>query len=183
MQLAISRAEKMTTEELQQAIAQAEKDDSEITARRMLEEATGIELQFRSFKQTFGRGQLHSRTSECSYVEMDWSLVGLWMIQLFAVKEQIKVDRPPDSSSVSVSLTIIQDAMDMCHDEVLNGRVLSRQLSEATKDEYVRTGSKSARYKPNKKDKPSATQPVLVKATDKQKQAVRELKKIPSLFP
>jgi hypothetical protein len=143
----------------------------------------GIELQFRSFKQTFGRGQLHSRTSECSYVEMDWSLVGLWMIQLFAVKEQIKVDRPPDSSSVSVSLTIIQDAMDMCHDEVLNGRVLSRQLSEATKDEYVRTGSKSARYKPNKKDKPSATQPVLVKATDKQKQAVRELKKIPSLFP
>ena len=143
----------------------------------------GIELQFRSFKQTFGRGQLQSRTSECSYVEMDWSLVGLWTIQLFAVKEQIKVDRPPDGSSVSLSLAIIQNAMDMCHEDALNGRVLNRLLSEAVKDEYVRTGSKSARYKPNKKDKPSATQAILVKATAKQKQAVRELKKSHSLFP
>ena len=116
-------------------------------------------------------------------MEMDWSLVGLWTIQLFAVKEQIKVDRPPDGSSVSLSLAIIQNAMDMCHEDALNGRVLNRLLSEAVKDEYVRTGSKSARYKPNKKDKPSATQAILVKATAKQKQAVRELKKSHSLFP
>jgi hypothetical protein len=90
-------------------------------------------------------------------VELDWSLVGLWMIQLFAVKEQIKVARPPDGSSVSLSLAIIQNAMNLSHEAALNGRVLSRQLSEAVKDQYVRTSSKSARYQANKKDKPSCS--------------------------
>lgn len=136
----------------------------------------GIELQFRSLKQTYGRGQLHSRTAACSYVEMDWSLVGLWMVQLFAVKEQIKVARPPASSSVSLSLSIIQTAMDRCHESVLNGRVLDRQLSEAVTDAYVRTGSKAARYRSSQKDQPSATGPVLVTATEKQHRAYRELK-------
>ena len=108
-------------------------------------------------------------------MELDWALVGLWMIQLFAVKEQIKVARPPDGSSVSLSLAVIQNAMNLSHEAVLNGRVLSRQLSEAVKDQYVRTSSKSARYQANKKDKPSATQPILLKATTKQQKAFREL--------
>ncbi len=106
---------------------------------------------------------------------MDWSLLGLWVVQLFAVKEQIKIDQPPASSSVSLSLAIIQDTMDMCHEAAMNGNVLSRQLSTAVHDEYVRTGSKAARYKPNKKDKPSATQPIILEATEKQKQALRNL--------
>jgi len=80
----------------------------------------GIELQFRSFKQTFGRRQLHSRTAECSYVELSWSLVGLWMIQLFAVKEQIKVDWPPESSSVALSLAIIRETIDRRSEVALN---------------------------------------------------------------
>lgn len=142
---------------------------------RLYSKRWGIELQFRSFKQMFGRGLLHSRTSECSYVEMDWSLAGLWMVQLFAVKEQIRVDRPPDSSSVSLSLAVIQNAMDMYNEDALNGRVLNRELSNAVKDEYVRVSSKTARYKPNKKHKPSVAQPVLLKATDKQKEACREI--------
>ena len=149
---------------------------SNASVARLYSMRWGIELQFRSFKQTFGRGQLHSRTAACSYVELDWSLIGLWMIQLFAVKEQIKVARPPDGSSVSLSLAIIQDAMNLSHEAALNGRVLSRQLSEAVKDQYVRTSSKSARYQANKKDKPSATQPILLKATAKQQRAFRELK-------
>ena len=37
-------------------------------------------------------------------VELDWSLVGLWLIQLFAVKEQIKTDSPPEQSSVALAL-------------------------------------------------------------------------------
>ena len=143
----------------------------------------GIELQFRSFKQTFGRRQLLSRTSECSYVELDWSLVGLWMIQLFAVKEQIQVDSPPESSSVALSLAIIQETMDRSSEEALNGRVLSQQLSEAVKDTCVRTSSKDARYKPNQKDKPSATRPILAKANKEQKQRLKAINNAPSLFP
>ncbi len=139
----------------------------------------GIELQFRSFKQTFGRGQLRSHTAPCSLVEMDWSLVGLWMIQLFAVKEQIQIDRPPESSSVSQSLTIIQNAMQMWNEDADSRRALSIQLSDAVKDTYKRRNRKQARYCPNKKDKPSATRPQLVKAKTKQKQAYKTLMQTP----
>ena len=58
-------------------------------------------------------------------MELDWSLVGLWIIQLFAVKEPIRIDRPPENSSVSLSLSIIQDTMDMCHETALDGRFSS----------------------------------------------------------
>ena len=143
----------------------------------------GIELQFRSFKQTFGRSTLHSRTAECCDVELDWSLVGLWIVQLFAVKEQIKIDRPPENSSVSLSLAIIQDTMDMCHETALNGSILRRQLSEAVQDDYVRKSSKAARYKPNTKDKPSAQNPIVIQASTKQKQAFSQLNSSPYIFP
>ena len=139
----------------------------------------GIELQFRSFKQTFGRGRLRSRTAECSLMEIDWSLVGLWMIQLFAVKEQIQVERPPDGSSVSLSLTIIQNAMQMWNEDADSRHALSIQLSNAVKDNYERHSRKESRYHPDKKDKPSATRPKIVKAKTKQKQAYKTLMQTP----
>jgi len=95
-----------------------------------------------------GKSTLHSRTAECCEVELDWSLVGLWIIQLFPVKEQIKIDRPPEHSSVSLSLVIIQDTMDMSHETALNGSVLSRQWIDAVQDDYVRSSSKTAPCSP-----------------------------------
>jgi hypothetical protein len=46
----------------------------------------GVELQFRTVKQTFGRRKLRSRTAARASVELDWSMLGLWMIQLFVAK-------------------------------------------------------------------------------------------------
>ena len=157
----------------------SERDLSNPQALRLYTLRWGIELQFRSFKQTFGRGQLRSRTAQCSLAEMDWSLVGLWMIQLFAVKEQIQVERPPEGSSVSQSLTIIQNAMQMWKEDADSRRTLSIQLSDAVKDTYERRSRKEARYRPDKKDKPSATRPKLVKVTTKQKQAYKTLMQSP----
>ena len=87
------------------------------------------------------------------------------MIQLFAVKDQIKVDWPPGSSSVALSLAIIRETMDRRSEVALNGRVLSQQLSKAVKDAYVRTSSKDARYKPNQKTSPPPPGPSLPKPT------------------
>jgi len=42
------------------------------------------------------------------------------MIQLFAVKEQIKVDWPPESSSVALSLAIIRETIDRRSEVALN---------------------------------------------------------------
>jgi len=52
---------------------------------------------------------------------------------------------------------------------------MSIQLRGATKDEYTRTKSKTARYQPNLKDKPTTGGPEVVKATLAQKQMYKSL--------
>jgi hypothetical protein len=144
-------------------------------ARQLYRLRWGVELQFRSFKQTFGRSKLRSRTAERARVEMDWSLLGLWMIQLSAVREQIKVDQPPEQSSVALALSAIQDAMRLGKCAVTQRHALRRRLRQATKDKYQRSTTKQARYQPNYKDKPSATKPIVTLATKKQRQAYQLL--------
>jgi hypothetical protein len=135
----------------------------------------GVELQFRSYKQTFGRGKLLSRTPQRASVELNWSLLGLWMIQLFAVKEQLAIGSPPAQSSVALAVCVIQDAMHGRPNGVCDPRLLRSRLSEAVKDEYRRTSSKRARYRPHFKDMPSTGKPKLVRATKRQRKAYQAL--------
>lgn len=135
----------------------------------------GVELQFRSFKQTFRRSKLRSRTAENALVELHWSLVGLSLVQLFAVKEQIKVGSPPAQSSVALALSAIQGAMRHWSQTINDPKSLVRRLRDATKDPYRRTGSKRARYRPHTKDKPSATQPIIIQATPQQRRDYQTL--------
>ena len=44
----------------------------------------GIELFFRTFKQTFGRRKLRSHSAANARLELDWSLIGLWSVCLLA---------------------------------------------------------------------------------------------------
>lgn len=137
----------------------------------------GIELQFRALKQTFGRRKLRSRTAENAQVELHWSLVGLWLVQLFAVKEQIKLDSPPARSSVALALGVIQEAMRTFGQATAPSDRLGPRLARATKDAYIRTSKKQARYRPEYKDKPTASRPILLDATPAQRKAYAALAK------
>ena len=135
----------------------------------------GVELQFRTLKQTFRRGKLRSRTADNAVVELHWSLVGLSLVQLFAIKEQIKIDHPPEGSSVALALVAIQDAMRNWSQVVISPQELAQRLKAARRDNYRRTGSKQGRYRPKYKDKPCATKPILQRATPCQQRAYRTL--------
>ena len=135
----------------------------------------GVELQFRTLKQTFGRGKLRSRTAEAAIVELDWALLGLWMIQLFAIKEQITIDLAPKDCSVSLAITIIRDAMYSWSEYARDATALELRLSQAVKDSYERRSSKKARFRPKSKDIPSAGKPIIVNASRQQRQAFQEL--------
>ncbi len=78
-------------------------------AVRLYQLRWGIELQFRTMKQTFARRKLRSRTPDRAYVELDWSLVGLWLIQLFAVKEQVEIGAVPEQCSVAMAIAVVRD--------------------------------------------------------------------------
>lgn len=49
----------------------------------------GVEAYFRHFKQTFGRGKLRSHKAEHAACELEWSLLGLWAMLLFAHAQQV----------------------------------------------------------------------------------------------
>lgn len=135
----------------------------------------GIEIQFRSLKQTFGLGKLRSRNSAHALVELDWSIVALTIVQLLAVKEQRKLDVPPDNSSVSEALRAIRYAMRHWFEVVDRDETLRARLATATRDDYERGTKKAARFKPNFKDKPSEGRPIVKTATREQKRAYNAL--------
>jgi hypothetical protein len=123
----------------------------------------GVELQFRTVKQTFGRRKLRSRTPDRAYVELDWSLVGLWLIQLFAVKEQLAIGAIPEHCSVALAIQVIRETFRRWWERP--DQPFALKLQAATKETYTRQSSKKARYCPNYKDKPSTGQPVVSNAT------------------
>ena len=143
---------------------------SEKQALRLYRLRWGVELQFRALKQTFGRRKLRSKRPDRALVELDWSLVGLAIIQLFAVKEQIQFGELPEHCSVSLAIRIVRQTIDRWQEAPAASETFRLRLRAAVADEYQRTGSKKARYRADFKDKPSAKKPKLLDATRQQKQ-------------
>lgn len=148
----------------------SERELSAAQAVRLYRARWGVEVQFRTLKQTFGRSRLHSRTPMRAIRELEWSLIGLWLIQLLTASEQIPAGIAPERTSVSVALQVFRDAM---------GRSrpmgLKRSLREATTDEYQRTRPKGSRYRKKYKDRPSAKSPRVVQATAEQRRKCQQL--------
>jgi len=125
----------------------------------------GIELQFRTAKQTFGLGKLRSRNPDHALIELDWSMVALTMLQLLAIREQLSIAIEPERSSVSEAIKAIRYAIDTWNVTKPKKLNLRTRLQRATKDQYQRTTSKQSRSQTSSKDKPSTGKPNLVIAT------------------
>ena len=149
---------------------------SDASLKRLYRLRWGVELQFRTAKQTFGRGKLRSRNAEHALVELDWSLVALAMVQLLAVRERVKLAEPPEQTSVAGALRVIRQAMENWREPVQTKDELASQFQNATTDGYQRKSSKASRHQKKYKDKPTTTKPVITQATDQQRQAYRDLK-------
>lgn len=132
----------------------------------------GIELQFRTLKQTFGRSKLRIRTPDHALRELDWSLLRLWMIQLFAVKEQIAIGEPPTHSSAELAIRAMFHSWSQIP---TRGTSLKTKMRHATTDHHERSKkSKQSRYRPDNKDKPHAGNPVIITATKQHKSQLKE---------
>ena len=146
---------------------------SEIYRRRW-----GIEVQFRSLKQTFQRSKLRSRSPACAEIELHWSLLGLWMIQLLAIKERTRFGDPDDHTSVATAIRIIRNMMNNHSATRPNNRSLSVQLTEATTDDYRRRSRKKSRNYPRRKEEPSAGKPKMRMASPWHQQKLRQLQNL-----
>ena len=136
----------------------------------------GIEVFFRSFKQTFGRRKLRSDSPDNALLELDWSLVGLWMVYLMAVAEVIEQGESPHRVSVAGVLSAIRTVIRDYRWRPDPGEDLASLLGEALIDSYVRKSSKESRNYPRKKSEKPAGKPVIQLASREQVGRAKELK-------
>lgn len=154
-------------------------DEAELSIKEALslyEKRWGIELEFRNLKQTFGRSMLRSRRSDRAMNELTWSILGLTVVQLFALKQQMLLPRAdPSRMSVAGALRAVRKTCsDLSYDDA-EADDFETQLRCAMTDDYERTGSKTARYQPKRKHPPSCGLPIIVRADSEQGKKARAL--------
>ena len=150
----------------------SDRDAAELYRKRW-----GVELIFRSLKQTLGKRRLRCDSPANAAAELDWAVVGLWLLGLMSVERIVGAGGEPGQWSVASSLRIVRRAM--------NGHAaararatcsLARALAAATKDPYQRTHPKTARHWPHKKkDKPPGA-PKARTASESEVQLAAELR-------
>jgi hypothetical protein len=135
----------------------------ELYARRW-----GIELFYRTFKQTFGRRKLRSTTPDNAEVEMQWSLLGLWAMSLYALVQATKRGVAPRRLSAAQLLLTFRRLLRDYRHPVERGNNLCHRLGEAVIDRYTRR-NKSSRNYPRKKRESPPGKPQIVTATKSQR--------------
>lgn len=137
----------------------------------------GVELFFRTLKQTFGRRKLRAESAPVAQLELDWSLLALWCVCLSGQMELLAAGEPPDRLSPAL-------ALDAYADVIGNYRVrpesadetLWSQLGSALQDDYTRQSSKTSRDYPRQKKRNAPGSPEITNATKKQMIAAKEMK-------
>lgn len=143
---------------------------SEIYRRRW-----GIEVQFRSLKQTYGRSKLLGRTPDVVEQELTWSLVGLWMVQLLALREQVGQLEPGCQTSVAAVLRVVHEILRRPDTHPASGESFSCRMAAAQTDGYERHGKKKSRNYPRRKEEPRTGPPHVKRATAEEQRLDRHL--------
>jgi len=125
------------------------------------------ELSYRSLKQTLGKRKMLSDTPDRARVELDWTVVSLWLLGLATAEQQRQPSSGPYgvvSWSAAKALRAVRRAMHHRHARAPAGG-LRRQLRLARIDGYRRKGSRKARDWPHKKNQPPRGLPKFRTAT------------------
>jgi hypothetical protein len=123
----------------------------------------GVEVFYRSFKQTLDQHKLRSRSPQQAKDELEWAMIAYLLMGLMSVETLICKGIDPLHLSVATALRVIRAAMG-------NDRMWRRKgdirvlLSAAVKDDYRRKSSKKARSWPFKKKEKICGVPKIRKA-------------------
>lgn len=138
----------------------------------------GIEVFFRTLKQTFGRRKLRSRCAANARLELDWSLLGLWCVCLLGQRELVEQGAAPSRLSPVAAIRAIQATLrDWRVRPDTVAETLWNRLRLAMLDDYERASPKTSRNYPRKKKRSRIGPPKLSEATTHQIAAAKQLKK------
>jgi hypothetical protein len=137
----------------------------------------GIELFFRTFKQTFGRRKLRSRCAENAPLELDWSMLALWCLCLVGQRELAGGGKDPTRLSAAAAIAAFQGMLrDYRVRPECRQETLWEKLQSALLDDYERATAKTSRNYPRKKKRETIGAPEILHASKEQVTAANELK-------
>jgi hypothetical protein len=149
---------------------------SEKTAAVLYEMRWGVEVFFRSTKQTLQKRKMLSHTPEAAQCELTWAVLGIWLLGWMSVAGMIKAGRDPLRWSAARARERVREALRRCLTGQHCPESLSEQLADARTDSYQRQGGKRARDWPHqKKEKPPGS-PKIAEADARQKLAATQVK-------
>jgi Transposase DDE domain len=129
----------------------------------------GVEVFFRTFKQTFGCRKLRSRSAANAQLELEWSLVGLWCLCLLGRRELSASGQDPARLSPAAALHAFQRTLrEYRVRPETPAETLWAQLRRAQLDDYQRRTAKTSREYPRKKHRTLIGIPQITRATPHQ---------------
>lgn len=138
----------------------------------------GVELIYRSLKQTMGKRRLRCDAPANAVVELQWSVIGLWLLGLMSVSRIVQGGGRPGSWSVASSLRAVRRVMSGVLRPGRSSSSLGEALAGAVKDKYTRSGCKNSRHWPDKKNEKPPGAPRALMASPSQVQLAAELKEM-----
>ena len=124
-------------------------------------------MEFRGLKQTLNRADLRCRNDQRLLVELDWSILGMAVAELFALKEQLdrraakRKRRDPSRRSLAEAMRALRWCLRNLKEPAPRAGALADRLRAAVIDDYRRRSSKRARYRPKNPDKKPLGNPKL----------------------
>ena len=129
----------------------AEEALSQEQAALLYEMRWGIEVFYRSCKQTMDKRRMLSRTPATCKAELHWVVLSMWLLGALSVSAIIARGGAPLSWSVALARKQVRAAMRAALKGCGRSKDLSATLGDAVKDNYQRQGSKKAHDWPHKK--------------------------------
>jgi len=135
----------------------------------------GIEVYYRSAKQTFERRKLRSHNPDNAMVELHWSLLGMWAMGLHACSRLVPRGIPPQRISFANVWRAYRRPIRQFNAPPEPGERLTDLLDRAIIDPYTRRNRTSRDY-PRKKQEQPAGPPVILTASPSQVRLAKRVK-------
>ena len=145
---------------------------SKTMASELYRRRWGLEVAFRSLKQTLQRRKVRSCTPVHARIELAWAVLGLWMLTLLGAKAIRAAGHAPRRLSAALALSAVRHAMH----SALGHHALRRRLRRCVIDDSPRRSSKTAYRWPRKRDQAPPGPPQITKASSSQVLAAREFR-------
>jgi hypothetical protein len=136
----------------------------------------GVEVFYRSLKQTLQRRRMLSHTPEAAKCELIWAVFGMWLLGFLSVAAILARGGDPLSWSAALARDRVRRSMRLALTGRHQDRALLHDLAWAIQDGYVRHCPKKARDWPHKKKEKPPGEPKIRVANAKQLRAVQRLR-------